>query len=131
MTKREVIYITQKSKLAFRFMKWLDRHISKNKYGLVSGWWQCWKFDRWAFEYINRVEPTNKQWLTKQANISFYYQLCDTDELIIGASTPVIRENEKGNREAVFTLVLWCGAVQISSATFVFVEKEHNFCRRK
>lgn len=125
------IEITPRNKLAFKVMKWIDKHISKNKYGLVSGWWQCWKYDRWAFEYINRVQPTNKLWLTKRLSIDFYYQLCDTDELVVGASKPVITINEKGNREAVFTLVLWCGAVQISSAKFIFIEKEHNYCKVK
>ena len=119
---------TIKIKLLDKIIFFLLNLISKNKYGLVSGWWQCWKYDKLAFDYINKKHPTKKMWLTKDINISFYRQICDTYNLVCAASDVAYSESEKGELKATFTLSFWIGSVMMSAAVFQFIEKEHNYC---
>ena len=111
-----------KDKILFWLFKHFERILHKDKYG-VNIWWQYWKFDKQAADYLKREYPTTSRWESKITQFEFNNKLNNIDNLVWGASKPVITINDENKRQANFTLILWQDNEVISSSNFVFVEE--------
>lgn len=120
-----------KDKIIFWLFKIFEKVFYKNKYGMVSGWWQSWEFDRKGWEYAISYFKTKKHWLTSELKIKFYKQLCSVDNLVWGAENIKCIKNKKGKKELTFDIVLWQNKDMISKANFIFIEEEKIICKLK
>lgn len=99
----------------------------KNSYGLVSGWWQSWRLDYWAWKSVVKALPTNKMWVTAGYKVDFVRQLC-TPNVDINVKCIVCINNLKSDRECEVDIEILSDNIVYSKATFRFMEKIHNYC---
>ena len=121
--------ITWKQKFLFWLFKQFAKAFCKNPMDMVAGWWQAWMIDYKGWKYLTSKVKTNWFWVTEEYCVHHYQQLCSIDNIQWGYSEPVLSKNDKGNRVAIFTVVLMQDGANITSIHFKMVEKEHNYCK--
>ena len=121
--------ITWKQKFLFWLFKQFAKAFCKNPMNMVAGWWQAWMIDYKGWKYLTSTVKTNWFWVTEEYCVHHYQQLCSIDNIQWGYSEPVLSKNDKGNRVAIFTVVLMQDGANITSIHFKMVEKEHNYCK--
>ena len=130
MTQIELTISIKPSRLD-RIFFWLfsklEKIFCKNKYGLVSGWWQTWKLDFWAWKTILSGFPTDKMWLTSEYSVKFLRQLCSRN-IKINVRSIICLNEIKSDRKCEVELEITTGNIVCTTAKFIFVEKIHNYC---
>lgn len=132
MTQIEVKTTFKPSKLDLFFL-WIFRKVEKlfsnNKYGMVSGWWQTWRMDYWAWNVVLKSFPTKFMWLTSEYYVDFKKQLCPGDVTIETTSIMCINK-VKDRRKCIVEMKIKSGDLVCTESKFMFVEVEHNYCRK-
>ena len=98
-----------------------------NKYGFISGGYIFDLLDRTALQAINEKYPetANQQVYTASADIRYFKQLCNTDNIDFFIFDCCYRDNGYG----VF-LELHQNDTIIATADFDFAVAKHNYCEQ-